>query len=181
MVSLDGFIAGPQQEIDWVIIDEEVHRFANAQQAEFGAHLYGRRMYEVMQAFWPTADADPANPDYIIEYARIWKAMPKVVFSRTLEKVEGNARLVKTNIAEEVVRLKAQPGKDLALAGAGLAATLIPLGLVDEYELFVNPVVLGSGTPFFPVLEHRIDLSLVRTHPFGNGVVLLRYQRVDKS
>jgi len=176
-VSLDGFIAGPGGEIDWSAPDEELHRFHNQQTREMGAHLCGRRLYEVM-VYWETADENPSAPEYELEFARIWKDLPKIVFSRTLEKVEGNARLVRDGVAEEVAKLKEQPGKDLAVGGAGLASTCVKLGLVDEYRLFVSPVVLGGGTPFFPALDERIDLELVETQTFGSRVVYVRYRRV---
>jgi dihydrofolate reductase len=176
-VSLDGFIAGPRGDIDWSAPDEELHRFHNQQARELGAHLYGRRLYEVMR-YWETADENPSAPEHVLEFARIWKDTPKIVFSRTLEKVEGNARLVRDGVAEEVAELKQQPGKDLAVGGAGLAATCIKLGLVDEYRLFVSPVVLGSGTPYFPALDERIDLELVETRTFGSRVVYVRYRRM---
>ena len=176
-VSLDGFIAGPGGEIDWSAPDEELHRFHNQQMREIGAHLFGRRLYEVM-TYWETADENPSIPEYELEFARIWKDVPKIVFSKTLEKVEGNARLVRGGVAEEVAELKEQPGKDLAVGGAGLASTLIKQGLVDEYRLFVSPVVLGAGTPYFPALEDRINLELVETRTFGSRVVYLRYRRV---
>ena len=175
-VSLDGFIAGPGGEIDWSPPDEELHRFHNEQIRELGAHLCGRRLYEVM-LFWETAHEDPSAPDYVLEFARIWQALPKIVFSKTLEKVEGNARLVGDGAAEEVVGLKEQPGKDLAVGGAGLASTFTKLGLIDEYRLFVSPAVLGGGTPFFPALDERINLELVETRTFGSRVVYLRYRR----
>jgi dihydrofolate reductase len=181
LVSLDGFIEGPNRELDWHLIDEELHQYINDQQAGVGAYLYGRRMYENMTAYWPTADRDASSPGFVVEFAHIWKAMPKIVFSKTLEKVEWNSRLVRENIAEEVTRLKAQPGKDLAVSGANLAATFMKLGLIDEYQLFVQPIVLGSGTPFFPALEDRINLKLVETHIFSSGVILLRYQRPDHA
>ena len=114
----------------------------------------------------------------MLEFARIWKALPKIVVSKTLEKVEGNARLVRGDVAEEVAELKRQPGKDIAVGGAGLAATFIELGLIDEYLLFLNPVVLGGGTRYFPALEERIGLELVETRTFGSRVVYLRYRRV---
>jgi dihydrofolate reductase len=178
MVSLDGFIEGPNRNLDWHIIDEELHQYINDQQVEVGAYLYGRRMYETMASYWPTAEAeDPTNPGYVLEFARIWKAMPKIVFSKKLDKVAWNSRLVREDAAGEVLKLKAQPGKDLSIGGANLAASLIKLDLIDEYQLFVQPVILGSGTPFFPPLEKRIDLKLVETHRFDSGVVLLRYQR----
>jgi dihydrofolate reductase len=173
-VSLDGFIAGPNGEIDWAAPDEELHRFHNQQARELGAHLYGRRLYEVMRP-WETREEDPSAPEQELEFARIWKATPKIVISRTLETVEGNARLVRDDAAEEVARLKQEPGKDLAVGGAGLASTFINRGLIDEYGLFVSPVVLGGGTPYFPALDQRIDLELAETRTFGSRVVYLRY------
>jgi dihydrofolate reductase len=176
-MSLDGFISGPDGEIDWSPPDEELHRFHNQRVREIGAHLLGRRLYEEM-LYWETADQDPSAPEHVLEFARIWQELPKIVFSRTLEKVEGNARLVRDGAAEEVAKLKQQPGKDLAVGGAGLASTFIELGLVDEYLPFVSPVVLGGGTPFFPALEERIDLKLAETRTFGSRVVYLRYLNV---
>src|SRR5918996_3183838 len=177
-VSLDGFIAGPEGEIDWSAPDEELHRFHNQQARELGAHLYGRRLYEVMRA-WETVDEKSSVPEPELEFAKIWKDTPKIVFSRTLERVEGNARLVSDGAAEEVARLKEQPGKDMAVGGAGLASTFIRLGLVDEYRLFVSPVILGGGTPYFPALNDTINLELVETQTFASRVVYLRYQRAD--
>jgi dihydrofolate reductase len=177
MVSLDGFIETPRHEIDWHVIDEELHRFANDQARETGVLLYGRRLYEVMTAYWPTADADPSNPDVIVEYARIWKDTPKVVFSKTLEKVDWNSRLVRDDAAGEIRRLKAEPGKDLAIGGANLASTAIRLGLVDEFRPFVHPVVIGAGVPYLPVWDGRVRLHLLETRRFGSGVVYLRYDR----
>jgi dihydrofolate reductase len=176
-VSLDGFIAGPDGEIDWSPPDEELHRFHNRQTQELGAHLCGRKLYETM-LYWETAEEkDPPPPDYVLEFARIWKALPKIVFSTTLEEVEGNTRLLRDGVGEEVTRLKEEPGKDLAVGGAGLASTCMELGLIDEYRLFVSPVVLGSGTPYFPALSERINLELVETQTFGSGVVYVRYAR----
>jgi dihydrofolate reductase len=176
-VSLDGFIAGPNGEIDWSAPDEELHRFHNQQTRELGAHLCGRRLYETM-LYWETADENPSAAEHELEFARIWKDLPKIVFSKTLEKVEGNARLATDGVADEVAKLKEQSGKDLAVGGAGLASTLIELDLIDEYRPFVSPVVLGGGTPYFPALEERINLELVETRTFGSRVVYLRYRRV---
>jgi dihydrofolate reductase len=176
-VSLDGFIAGPDGNFDWSAPDEELHRFHNEQTRELGGHLCGRGLYETM-VYWETAEeTNPSLADYELEFARIWKPLPKIVFSTTLEKVEGNARLVRDGVAEEVARLKEEPGKDLAVGGAGLASTLIELGLVDEFRPFVNPVVVGGGTPFFPTLDEQIDLELVETRTFSSRVVYLRYRR----
>jgi dihydrofolate reductase len=176
-VSLDGFIAGPDGEFGWSAPDEELHRFHNEQTQELGAHFCGRRLYETM-VFWETADQNPSAPDYMLEFARIWQNLPKIVFSKTLEKVEGKARLASDGVAEEVAKLKEQPGKDLAVGGAGLAASFAKLGLIDEYRLFVSPVIVGGGTPFFPALEERVDLELLETRTFGSRVVYLRYRRV---
>lgn len=176
-VSLDGFIAGPSGEIDWTAPDEELHRFHNEQTREIGVHLLGRRLYEEM-LYWETADEKPSAPDFELEFARIWKAQPKIVFSKTLERVLGNARLVRDGVADEVARLKEQPGKDLSVGGAGLASTLMKVGLIDEFRLFVRPVVLGRGTPYFPPLDERIHLELDETRTFTSRVVYLRYRRV---
>jgi dihydrofolate reductase len=175
-VSLDGFIAGPRGEIDWSAPDEELHRFHNEQARELGAHLCGRRLYEVM-GFWDTAGEDPSLPAHELEFAEIWQATPKVVFSRTLERVEGNARLAEGDAVGEVARLKQQQGGGLAVGGAGLASALVEHDLIDEYGLFVHPVVLGAGTPYFPPLSERFDLELVETRTFGGGVVYVRYRR----
>jgi dihydrofolate reductase len=174
-VSLDGFTAGPSGEIDWTAPDPELHRFHNEQARELGLHLLGRRLYEEM-LLWETREEEPSVPEHELEFARIWRATPKVVFSRTLESVEGNASLAEGDPVEVVAELKRQPGKELAVGGAGLASTLIGAGLVDEYRQFVSPVVLGAGTPFFPPLDERIELELVETRTFGSRVVYLRHR-----
>jgi dihydrofolate reductase len=177
-VSLDGYIAGPDGRFDWATPDEELHRFHNQQASELGGQLYGRRLYEIMR-FWQTREDDPSAHGVEREFSRIWKATPKVVFSTTLDAVEGsNTRLAHADPSDEVARLKAEPGKDLAVGGAGLAATLIGLDLVDEYRPFINPVVVGGGTPFLPPLDVPLDLELVETRTFASRVVYLRYSRV---
>ena len=175
-VSLDGFIEDRDGGLGWVTADEEMHAFVSQQEAEIDTHLYGRRMYETMSAFWPTADQDPNNPPYVHEYARIWRGMKKVVFSRTLAQVGAGARLVRGDIAEEVARLKAQPGKHMGIAGAGLAASFAQLGLIDEYQMYVEPVILGGGKPFFAPLDQPERLRLVEARPLQSGIVFLRYQ-----
>jgi dihydrofolate reductase len=176
-VSLDGYTAGRDGKFDWSAPDEELHRFHNEQIRELGGHLLGRRLYETM-VYWETADQDPSLSDYALEFARIWQGLPKVVFSTTLESVEGKARVVRDGVADEVARLKEQPAKDLAVGGPGLASTLIELGLVDEYRPFIYPVVVGGGTPFFPSVEATINLELIETRTFSSRVVYLRYRRV---
>jgi len=176
-VSLDGFIAGPDGEIAVPAPDEELHRFHNEQTRELGAHLCGRRLYEVM-SYWDTAaEENPSLPDDQLEFAQIWKDLPKVVFSKTLEKVGPNARLVRDGAAEEVAKLKEEEGKDLAVGRAGLASTFIERDMIDEYRLFFTPVVVGGGTPLFPAKGERIDLELVETRTFGSQVVYVRYRR----
>jgi dihydrofolate reductase len=174
-VSLDGFIADRNGAIDWGAPDAEQHRFHNDQARATRVQLYGRGLYEEMRV-WETLDQQPGASPEVVEFAEIWRAQPKVVFSTTLERVEGNARLVRENTVEEVRRLKAEESADIAVGGAGLAASLIPHGLVDEYRQFVRPVILGGGTPFFPPLDERINLELVETRTFGSRVVYARYR-----
>jgi dihydrofolate reductase len=175
-VSLDGFIAGPGGDIGWSAPDEQLHRFHNDEVRELGAHLLGRRLYETM-VYWETADQDPSASEVTLDFARIWQALPKVVFSRTLDRVEGNTRLASRGVVDEVARLKEEPGGDLAVGGASLASELIKRNLIDDYRVFVSPVVLGGGTPYFPAMERRIDLELLETRTFGGGVEYLRYTR----
>lgn len=175
-VSLDGYIAGPRGEGGWAAPDEELHRFHNDQARELGLHLLGRRLYEVM-AYWETAEErNPTAPQHELEFARIWKVLPKIVYSTTLEEVEGDSRLSRGDPADEVLELKQKSGADIAVGGAALASSLTAHGLIDEYHLFVTPVVLGGGRPFFAG-DTRLDLELLETRTFGSGVVYLRYGR----
>jgi dihydrofolate reductase len=174
-VSLDGYVAGPEGEIDWSAPDEELHRFHNERVREIGVHLLGRRLYETM-VYWETAEEKESLGAPELEFARIWKALPKVVFSRTLDEVEGNARLVRDGAVEEAARLKEESTQDLAVGGAGLARSLIEAGLVDVYQLFVIPVILGGGTPFFPTLEARVGLELIETRKFDAPALYLHYR-----
>lgn len=134
-----------------------------------------------MAAYWPTADADPTAPAYLVEFARRWKETPKVVFSTTPDQVGWNTRLVRGGLVDEVVRLKQQPGKKIEVGGASIAATLLRHGLIDEVQLYVQPVILGGGTPMFPALAEARRLRLVDTRVFRSGVVFLRYQRADDA
>ena len=177
-VSLDGFIETSDHRIDWVIVDEELHTFFNEQARGVDIEIYGRRMYELMIGYWPTADSVPGTSAVEVEYAQIWTMLPKLVFSKTLQHVEWNSRLAKNSIVDEIAALKAQPGRDIGIGGADIASTCIRLGLIDEYQLFVNPVVLGEGIPFFPKLESPIQLKLLETRKFNAGVVYLRYEAV---
>jgi dihydrofolate reductase len=173
-VSLDGYIVGPDGDFAWAAPDAELHRFHNEQTRELSAHLLGRRLYETM-VYWETADQNPDLGEIEREFAHIWQALPKIVFSSTLAAVEGNARLATGSLADELAGLDG----DVAVGGAGLAAAATGLGLIDEYGLFVNPVVVGGGTPFFPP-NHRIDLELVETRTFASRVTYLRYRTAGR-
>ena len=174
-VSLDGHIAGPDGAIDWAAPDGELMRFHNEQTRELTAHLTGRGLYEDMLG-WETAEQTRTGPAEI-ELARISKPIPNGVITATLTAVEGNARLARRDVAGEVAWLKNQPGAGIvSVGGAGLAASLAAEDLIDEYRLFVCPVVLGGGTPYFPPLPKRLDLELIETRTFSQ-VVYLRYRR----
>jgi dihydrofolate reductase len=175
-VSADGFIAGPDGDFSWTVPSEELFRFHTDRIRPLGAHLCGRRLYETM-LYWETADQDSALGRDEREFAEIWQGLPKVVFSRTLETVEGNARLARDSVPEEVRRLKEEVDGDLEVGGAALAADCIELDLVDEYHLFVYPVIVGGGKPFFPPTQASLELELVETRSFASRVAYLRYQR----
>ncbi|MEH0843951.1 dihydrofolate reductase family protein [Micromonospora sp. CPCC 205711] len=175
-VSLDGYFEGPEHQLDWHRVDDELHAYFNTELAGMGAFLDGRRTFELMAGFWPTADQDPASSATVREFARIWRDMPKVVYSRTLRHADWNTTIVRDVVPEEVHALKAQPGGDLVLGGAELAATFRERGLIDEYRIFVHPVLIGRGVSLFPPSDTTADLRLVESRAFGNGVVMLRYQ-----
>jgi dihydrofolate reductase len=178
-VSVDGFINDRAGDFGWTVPSEELFRFHLTRVRELGGCLCGRRLYETMLP-WET---DPAMRDgeLYAEFADVWSALPKVVFSRTLDSVQGNARLAEASVAEEAAALDA-PDKDVEIGGAGLAATAIELGLVDELRMFRYPVVVGGGTPFLPPVTEHVRLDLVETRTFGARVVYERYRRArDES
>ena len=174
-VSLDGFVEGPDGKFGWSFPDEEVHRFHNQIAREQGAFLYGRRMYETM-AGWQKAEDDPALPGFAREFARIWKATPKIVFSSTLKTVGENCRLVRGDIAAALTHLKQQPGRDLGVSGPGLASAFARLGLIDEYRLVVYPVMVGGGKSYFPAMDREVRLRLLETRTFKCGAAYFRYR-----
>ena len=174
-VSVDGFIADREGAFEWTVPSEEQFRFHLAQTRELGGILCGRRLYETMLV-WETdpslreSELDPA-------FADVWCAIPKVVFSRTLDGVQGNARLAEASLAEEAAAGLDATEKDVAIGGAGLAAGAIELGLVDELRMFRNPVLVGGGTPFLPPLAQDVPLDLIETRTFGSRVIYERYGR----
>lgn len=175
-VSLDGYIVGPDGGFDWTEPDGELFRFATDQLREVGVHLLGRRLYETM-LYWEDAEQDPALGFSTAEWAELWRGLPKVVFSTTLTDVRGRARLASGGPAEEIARLRAEPGEgDIAIGGAALAAEVAAAGLIDEYRARVHPVLLGGGVPFFPQAERRVDLDLVEHRAVGPRTLCLRYR-----
>jgi len=175
-VSLDGYISGPDGGFNWTAPDEEIFRFATDEVRQAAVHLLGRRLYEDMLV-WETLEEEPSLDFPVLEFAELWRALPKVVFSTTLQAVQGNARLASGGLAEEIERLRAEPGEgDIAIGGATLAAEAAALGLIDEYRLRVYPVLVGGGSPFFPQKEQRADLELVETRTFRSGVVFLHHR-----
>jgi dihydrofolate reductase len=177
-VSLDGYIVGPDGGFDWSVPDEEVFALATDEVRAVGVHLLGRRLYETM-LFWETAGQDSSLDDAQLEFAAIWNALPKVVFSTTLSTVRGNARLASGGVAEEIERLRAEPDdSDIAIGGATLAGEVAGLNLIDEYRVRVHPVLVGGGISYFPQHQRRVDLELVETRTFDTGVVYLRHRVV---
>ena len=174
VVSLDGFIEGPNKELDWFIDDDETFKYFHDLLDSVDAMLYGRVSYQLMADYWPAAND---------EFAYKMNKMPKIIFSRTLERVGwNNSRLVKENIREEISKIKQQPGKDLVLfAGADIASTFRQLDLIDEYRLLVTPVVLGHGKPLFKDVKDKFSLKLLNTKTFDCGNVLLCYQPDKKD
>lgn len=173
-LSLDGYIDSAAGDPSWVVPDEELHQHFNDVEREIDTLLYGRRMYELMASYWPTADQDPSAPGVIVAYAQMWKPIPKVVFSSTLESVAWNARLVRGEAVAEVARLKAQPGGPLGVGGHRLASALAAAGLIDEYRLYYVPIFLGAGQAAFAQMQTRVRLKPVETRTFASGTVLLR-------
>lgn len=175
-VSVDGYIADAQGNIDWSDPSEELHQYWNDFERETALSFYGRRLYELMSAYWPTADKAPDATPLIVDFAHIWRDMPKVVFSHTLESVDWNSRLERGDPVEVVTKLKAETDGRLEVAGATLAAPIVQAGLVDEYRIVVTPTAVGGGTPFFPTLPSWISLRLLENRTFPGGTVLLRYE-----
>lgn len=175
-VSLDGYIVGPDGGFQWTAPDDGLFQFAIDQIREVGVHLMGRRLYETM-LYWETVEGDPTLDDLKREWISLWNPLPKVVFSTTLSEVQGSARLATGTVAEEIERLRTEPGEgNIAIGGAGLAATIAEADLIDEYRAKVYPVLVGGGVPFFPQAERRVDLELLETRSFDSGVVYLRHR-----
>jgi len=175
-LSLDGYIAAPGDDIGWSVPSDELFAWWTDRMREVGLSLYGRKLWETMNPYWLTADQQPGVSPAEIEFARLWQDTPKVVFSSTIDRVEGNARLVASDAVAEITRLKAEDGGPMEIGGATLAGAAMRAGLVDEYLVVTAPVLVGGGTPFFTTLDRRVNLSLVETRTFPDGVIMTRYE-----
>jgi dihydrofolate reductase len=178
-VSVDGFIADRDGHFEWSVPDDEQFGFHLAQTRELGVFLCGRRLYETMLP-WET-DPSMRDDELRAAFADVWCSIPKVVFSRTLDRVEGNARLAEASVAEEAAAAFEATDKDVGIGGAGLAAAAVELGLVDELRMFRNPIAVGGGTPFLPPVTEAVPLELIETRTFGSRVIYERYRRVREE
>ena len=175
IASLDGYVADEDGNFDWAVPDEEVHAFINDLQRQVGTYLYGRRLYEVMVG-WETAHTLPDQPPFMYDFAQIWQAADKIVYSKTLERISSARTRIERDFDPEAVRqMKARAGRDIMVGGPELAAKAIKAGLVDEWHLFVTPIVVGGGKQSLPN-NIRQKLELLDERRFGNGMVHLRYR-----
>ena len=183
MVTLDGFFEGPNKELDWHIVDEEAKEYAKDLLNNVDTLLFGRVTYQLMADYWPAAATNRSTSNSDLEFADKMNNLPKIVFSKTLQEVKwNNSRLVKENIAEEISKMKQQPGKDMVIFGSGsIVSIFMQHGLIDEYRIIVNPVVLGSGKPLFKGINEKHNLKLLKTEVLGSGVVILYYQPIGKE
>lgn len=177
LVSVDGFIEGPDGSFEWGEPDPEVHRHFNEMEARFDTHLFGRRMWELMSGYWPTAADDPDATPEQVGYAVEWNTGEHIVFSTTLTQVSGGATLATDSPADVVRELKNRPGKDISVGGAGLAQSLFAENLIDEVNLYICPIIVGGGKPMFAPLAHSVPLRLVGSDVFASGIALLRYEK----
>ncbi|GII03425.1 dihydrofolate reductase family protein [Planobispora takensis] len=179
--SIDGHIEGPDGEFDWPAVGPELSAYSIALQEEVDTFLYGRKVWEMMAGFWPHVESLSEDP-HDLAFAPIWRATPKIVFSRTLERADWGARVIGEDIAGELAALKRQPGRGLLLnGGSALAAALTELGLIDDYRVVVHPVVLGGGKPLLAAPGKRVGLRLVETRTFDSRAVMLRYTRAGRG
>lgn len=179
MISLDGYFEGPGRELDWHTVDDEFNEYAIDLLNSVDLLVFGRVTYELMAGYWPSPAALADDP----VIAGKMNSLPKVVVSRTLDAAEwSNTTLIKENAGEEIARIKQKPGKDIAIFGSSdLSVSLIQFGLIDEFRIIVNPIVLGGGKPLFKGIRNRLKLELVKTRTFGSGNVMLYYRQADQA
>ncbi|MER8071156.1 dihydrofolate reductase family protein [Streptomyces sp. NPDC094034] len=175
-VTLDGYIAAPGDDIGWSVPSDELFQFWSDQLEATELSLYGRKLWQTMSSYWPTADQQPGATPAEIEFARRWRDMSKAVFSSTIDKVDWNTRLVTGDAVAEITRLKAEDGGPMDIGGATLARAAMRAGLIDEYVLATAPVLVGGGTPFFTALDSWMNLNLVESRTLPGGVILARYE-----
>jgi dihydrofolate reductase len=178
--SLDGFVAGPNGEMDWIIVDEEMFDYAGKRTNESDTALYGRKTYEMMENYWPTAAEQPGATKHDIEHSAWYNKVSKVILSRTMKGENlPDKKIISDNVSTEITQLKKAPGKDILIFGSPSAShSLMAANLIDDYWLFINPILLGQGIPLFKNIKDRTKLKLVKTIPFTRGVVCLHYQKI---
>ena len=175
-LSVDGYVAAPGDDLSWSEPSDELFQWWLEEELAIDRFLYGRKLWEIMSGYWPTGDQQPGATPAQIAFAKNWRETPKVVFSSTIDKVDGNARLFTGDAVAEIARLKAEEGGRLRVGGAALGRSAMRAGLVDEYEIITHPVVVGGGNPFFSTLDDWVKLSLVETRTLPDGVLLTRYE-----
>lgn len=176
-ISLDGFVAGPNGEMNWIKVDEEIFDHVGKRIGESDTALYGRKTYEMMEGYWPTAGDKPGASKHDVEHSKWYSQAHKLVLSKTMEGADlPNTTIISNNLSDRITEIKQQPGSDILLFGSPTAThALIQLGLIDGYWLFVNPVILGEGIPLFTDIKHKIPLKLLSTRQFTSGVTALDY------
>jgi len=181
-ISLDGFAGGPNGEMDWIHVDDEIFDFAGNQTDEADTAVYGRVTYEMMESYWPTAADKPGATKHDIQHSTWYKVVEKIVLSRTMQNTPNkNTRIIRDNIAEEIRKLKMKPGKNIIMFGSpGAVHSMLHEDLLDEFWLFINPVLLGKGVPYFSGLKDHIKLKLIKNKAFSSGVVCLQYEKEMK-
>ena len=178
--SLDGFVGGPNGEMDWITVDEEIFDYAGNRTNEADTALYGRVTYQMMESYWPTAAEQPAASKHDIEHSTWYNKVPKVVVSKSMKGADlPNTTIIGDNIPDKIMQLKQQEGKEIIIFGSpSIGHLLMRENLIDDYWLFVNPVLLGEGIPLFKSIQHRIQLKLVKSNEFTSGVVCLHYEKI---
>jgi dihydrofolate reductase len=178
--SLDGFVAGPNGEMDWIIVDDEIFEYAGNQTDKSDTGLYGRVTYELMESYWPTAADKPNASKHDVQHSTWYNNVSKVVISKTMKGVNlPNTIIISDNIADEVTKFKQQDGKEIVIFGSpSIGHLLMQENLIDDYWFFVNPVLLGTGIPLFKNIQHKTKLKLITSHSFSSGVVCLHYEKI---
>jgi dihydrofolate reductase len=179
--SLDGFVAGPNGEMDWIIVDEEMFDYAGKRTNEADTALYGRVTYEMMESYWPTAADQPGATKHDVEHSTWYNKVTKIILSRTMKGANlPKTKIISDNVSNEIIQLKQAPGQDILIFGSpSVSHSLMAENLIDDYWLFINPILLGQGIPLFNGIKNRTKLKLVKTIPFASSVVCLHYEKAS--